>query len=184
MAASDPHVGGVLGVVQGVLPLVKMIMVDAGQGNILLMWTFDEYERHERGTAWFLGAALVGAALLMYAFAARNFLFAVLLLMVSAVLALRHVRTPERLDVAVTDRGVMLDRKFYPYETIERFWIVEPVRGRTTLYIDPQGLRPRVAIPLEDVETDDVRRALAQHVQAHDDADEPGADILSKVLKL
>lgn len=159
-------------------------MPEARGGEVLLEWTFDEYERHERGTGWYAVAALVGAAFLAYAFATRNFLFAVLIVMVAVVIVLRTRHTPERIAVRVSPAGIELDGQLHRYDAVETFWIVEPEHGRPMLYIDPEGLKPRVGIPIDGVAVADVRAALAPYVRESADRDEPGSDILGKVLKL
>ena len=51
-------------------------------GTPQLEWEVDEYPAHQRSKVWYILAAVVGVALIIYAVATANFLFAVIILMV------------------------------------------------------------------------------------------------------
>ncbi|MFH1430323.1 MAG: hypothetical protein ABIG71_02220 [Candidatus Uhrbacteria bacterium] len=150
----------------------------------LLEWEFSAYEQHERGRRWYMLAFAIALALLIYAIATKNFLFVVLIIMLSTVLYLRHARTPERIRAMLTERGVILDEQELAYEQISSFWIVEPPNGRPTLYLDPKGLRSNLVIPIEVVSPDVIHSVLASRVTEDSSGEESGAEVISKTLRL
>ena len=150
----------------------------------VLGWEFDEYERYERGTAWYVVAGIVLSAALILAFATRNFLFAVMIVMLVAVFYLRHVNHPRRLRCSIGEGGITVDGRHYLYEDIEEFAVIVPIRGQPMLSVNPAGLHLRMRVPIEGVDPADVHALLVQHLQESDDQEESGGDVIGKILRL
>lgn len=157
----------------------------AKEDQEVLGWEFDEYERYERGTAWYVVAGIVLMGTLILAFATRNFLFAVMIVMLVAVFYLRHVNHPRRLRCSIGEGSITVDGRRYLYEDIEEFAVIVPESGRPVLSINPAGLHLRMRVPMMDgVDPADVRALLMQHVQESDDQEESGGDVIGKILRL
>jgi len=154
------------------------------RGGTLLSWTFPEYERHERGRGWYAVALIIAAVLLVYAFAMRNFLFAVIIVMLTVVFYLRHTQEPPELEFSITERGILIGDRFTAYKGLQNFWIVEEEHGPRRLYFHARGARPRFSIPLEGQELQRVRDALKAHLSENDERDEPTSDVIGRALKL
>ena len=161
-----------------------MVEWKVDRGATLLTWSFAEYMQHERGRSWYVAAASVAILLLVYAFVTRNFLFAVIIVMLGVVIFLQHTRTPQHLTCALTERGIACDTRFFPYEDLEEFWIADREHHPPVLYTNPRGLRPRVAIPLSDAKADQVQAILRAHVPEREEKDEPASDAIVRMLKL
>ena len=154
------------------------------RGTTLCSWAFDEYEQHERSRGWYVYAGIAAALLLLYAFRSRNFLFAVIVVMVAMILYLRHTRSPSRMTCTLTERGVILEEHFISYEDLRNFWVVDDAGPWGTLYVHHRGVRPRLVIPIRDQEADAVRAILRKYLPEEKDADEPASDVFARILKL
>ena len=159
-------------------------MAEANRGATIKEWTFASYEMHERGRSWFVAASVVAAILLIYAFFTKNFLFAVILVMVAVVLYLQKSRAPEQLSCAITEQGIVLHDRFTAYEDLKDFWVVDEAGPRGTLYIDVPGIRPRIVVPISDHDAAAIRDELRKHLPESAERDEPFADLMGRVLKL
>ncbi|MBI4142798.1 hypothetical protein HY480_02915 [Candidatus Uhrbacteria bacterium] len=158
--------------------------MDDQRGAVLASWTFAEYEQHERSRRWYVLAALVAALFLVYAFVVRNFLFAVIVVMVAIIVYLRQSRNPETMACAITERGVALGDRMIPYEDLRNFWVVDDAGPSGTLYIHHRGVRPHLVIPIHDHDQLAIRAALRKFLPEDTDADEPASDAIARVLKL
>lgn len=154
------------------------------RGDVLLSWTFPEYEQHERGRGWYAAALIVAAALLVYAFTSRNFLFAVIIVMLAVVFYLRHAQEPSELEFVITERGILVGERFTPYKELHNFWIVAEDEGPKKLYFHSRGVRPRFSISLEGQELERVRDMLKAHLPENEERDEPTSDVIGRALKL
>lgn len=138
-------------------------LVDAGESQV--EWKIWEYPPHERSIVWFIVAGLVGSALLVYAIVSSNYLFAIIVLMMGIIMLIDGLRHPDRVDVHITDAGIVLGEKYYDFSMIKDFSIIYEPPEVKILYIDFNNVwQPLLVIPLEDVDPNVVRNSLLPYV--------------------
>ncbi len=157
-----------------------------GFGNKLIGWEVDEYDRHERGLRWYILATIIGVALIVYAIMTSNFLFAVIILMIGVIIFLSSIREPHRIQVQITDNGIVIGQTFHPYKTIKDFAIVYDPPEVKVLYLDFFSVwRPLMSIPLEDTDPNTVRDALLPYcIENLERTEESLTDLVSRLYKL
>lgn len=155
-------------------------------GVEFLRWEFDETDRYARGKAWYFVMTALMLGLLLYSFVSANFLFALIVLMFGLIVYLTSVRGGEPVQVAITDRGVMVGSSFYAHREIEHFWFIYQPPEVKTLYLDTRSLMvPRIALDLAEQDPNQVREALAPYVVEDLTKDEePLSDVIARVMKL
>jgi hypothetical protein len=142
-------------------PLEKEFEEEIDIGEPLLEWEVDEYPRHERSRMWYIIATLCGVALIVYAIATANFLFAVILLMVGVIMLLSTFKEPDRVPMFITTTGVLIDDTYYDYDHVKNFSIIFDPPATKVLYLDFHSRwQPLLAVPLEDMDPNEVRAAL------------------------
>jgi hypothetical protein len=159
-------------------------MIDVGES--LLDWETWEYPPHERGRLWFVLAAIVGAALLVFSLATTNYLFAIVILMIGVVMFMSGMRHPDRITIHITDLGVVVGDHFHDYKDIKDFSVIYDPPDTKLLYLDFNQLwEPLHAIPLEDVDPVLVRDNLLPYVYENLAREEETlTDVLRRVYKL
>lgn len=155
-------------------------------GETYLAWEVDEYARYKRSVAWYVGAGLVGLVLLWYALATVNFLFGLIVIIFAIVVVLSGTREPHRVTVSLTEDGIEMGTRFYPYREYEAFWIVYEPPLVKSLYLDPKSsMQPPFGVPLEDVNPNTVREILLPAIKEDLERDnEPFADSLARLLRI
>jgi hypothetical protein len=161
-------------------------MADERHGATLLSWEFPEHEQHVRGRTWYVVATLIAIALLVYAFATKNFLFAIMIVMLAVVMYLRDARgKPPMLSFVITEKGILLADRFMPYERLQDFWFVTEEDAPKTLYFHPRSARPRLRVPIGDRDPSEIRNALRGRLPENEDEhEEPASDAIGRALKL
>lgn len=165
--------------------IVNVGMADP-HGATLLSWEFPEHAQHVRGRAWYVAVTVAVIALLIYAFATKNFLFAVIIVMLAVVLYLRDVRgAPPMLPFVITEKGILLADRFTPYERLQDYWFVTEEDAPKVVYFHPRGARPQFSVPIGDHDPSGIRDALRGRLAENEDEhDEPASDAIGRVLKL
>lgn len=155
-------------------------------GGVHASWMVDEYPTYSRSWRWYVVASVVGAALLVYALATLNFLFALIIVIFAIVTVVSSAKTPVRLRVALTEDGVLLGHEFIPWLEVSRFWIAYEPPQVKTLYLDfKSALRPDLSIGIDDQNPSVLRRILLTYVDEDTNRNaEPLADFLGRVLKM
>ena len=155
-------------------------------GRVLHTWTIPVYQLHTRGTLWYIIAGTLVIALLGYAVATANFLFALLIILFAVIIFLSHTNEPPMVDVAVTDLGIVMNERFYPYHALTSFWIIFDPPLTKHLYIQFQSsVRPALSIHLADENPLEIRETLRQFVYEDlEKREEPLSEVLWRVFKM
>ncbi|MFH1253195.1 MAG: DUF308 domain-containing protein [Candidatus Uhrbacteria bacterium] len=155
-------------------------------GKVLLQWRVDEYPNHDRSRTWYVLGAIIGVALIIYAIATVNFLFAVIILISGVVMLLSTFQAPEKIDVAITSVGIMIGQAFHEYKDIKDFSLAYKPPDFKILYLDfEQPWLPLMSIPLEDVDPNEVREYLLPVcLENLERTEETLTDTLRRVYKL
>ena len=155
------------------------------QGKELLSWEVKDSHEHVRGPLWYAAAFIIAVGFLIYAVSTRNFLFAFIVIMFGVILVTHGLRPAGRYKFAIYELGVSLGERQYPWKDLKQFWLAYEPPEIKTLYLDFGGLRPRLPVPLEDTDPNQVRKTLVAALP--EDAsrtEEPMTDWLARVLKI
>jgi len=175
----------------------------------IISWRIPEYRGEQKTKLWHIIYSLVGIALLTYAIFTQNFIFAIIIVFAAILIVVFDGGHPGTLEVAISDRGVMVGKEFYGHDQIEDFFIIyEPDEGVKNLYLEfkrfarpslPESeparyswlfwlvnfARTRFSIPLEDMNPIIIRRNLLKYVKENlERTTIPLSEQLTKLFKL
>ena len=161
-------------------------LVGEGDDDVLARWEFDEYPRHERSKKWYVIAALIGAALVIYSLYTNNFIFGVIIILIALIYFLYDLHEPPTVECSITSSGIQVGNKMFKHRDLHHFWIVYKPGEVQSLYLRPRLWSvPRLAIPLEDQDPLQIREILLPYVRENlKEDDEPVTDFMARVFKL
>lgn len=151
----------------------------------VLSWKAPQFAHHEKSLLWFLVAAAITAALVIYGLKTDGWTFSVAILVFAGTYYLVHRHAPPIVDVKISKFGIKIGRHVFPYSHLKSFWIVyePPFVKKLYLRMDSK-LRPDLFISLEDADPAEVRQILGIHLHEFTSRHEPFADVLVRLLKL
>jgi len=79
-------------------------MVDKEKNQI--SWTFPEFEQPDRSRKWWIWFIVVDVLILLFALLSANFLFALIIIMITVIVVFRHYHDPEIITCTITDGGI------------------------------------------------------------------------------
>lgn len=152
----------------------------------LFVWEMPAYERHDRGSKWYIIMAIVVAAFSVYALWTTNYLFAFIVLISAIILVLAGNEKPEKVLVQIGENGIVLEGNFLPFEDINQFAIVYQPPNIKVLYLYPRSLvLYRKRVYLGDQDPVEIRNHLRRYVKEDLNLrDEHLSDLLAKIFKL
>ncbi|HTX86916.1 MAG TPA: hypothetical protein VMC41_02535 [Candidatus Nanoarchaeia archaeon] len=175
----------------------------------VISWEIPEYQSKEKTKLWYAIYSLVAIALLAYAIFTQDFIFAIIIIFAAVLIVIFDGGRPGMLNVALSDRGVMVGKEFYAYDQIKDFFIIyEPDQGIKNLYLEfkrfvrpalPENepahyswlfwlinfSRTRFSIPLDDMNPIIIRRNLLKYVKENlERTTIPLSEQLTKLFKL
>jgi hypothetical protein len=131
-----------------------------------LHWEAFEYEPRNRSNDWFWAVGIITVAIAVTAIIFNNVLFGLVVILGGFVLSLYAARPPHKFDVVIDDLGIRVDKVFYPYRTLESFWVEEHHHIPKILIKSQRLVMPFIGIPLdvEEVSPEEINSFLSQHL--------------------
>lgn len=113
-------------------------------------WSAHEYEHKERSSDWFWAVGIISVSVAIAAVIFGNIIFGILVLIGAFALSLFANRPPTSLRVTVDEKGITKGRVYYPYPTLESFWIDTEHPHKKIILRSEKLLMPLITVPLGD----------------------------------
>ena len=131
-----------------------------------LEWETEEFRHSEKGLDWYIALGVIAVAGATATVIFGDLMFAALIIVAAATLALYASRRPNTITVSMDDGGITIDNRYFPFSTLESFWIEEEMEfEQPVLLVKSQRLlMPLVTVWIDDEEVDpsEVREHLLQ----------------------
>jgi hypothetical protein len=134
-------------------------------GSLLYEWNVKEYEQYERPKQWYIILGCIACALILIGIFTNNFLFTLIILLAAIIVYLQSEQTPILVPVAVAERGIIIGRRFYPYDEFTEFYIIFIPDQVKTLYLETKSLlHPRIILDIDDIDAVALRNTLLRYI--------------------
>lgn len=129
-----------------------------------LLWKAPEYMHTEKNSDWYWIVGIVSATCIIIAILLDNVMLALLILVSAFILTLYASRPPREHEIEITNKGIRLDKFFYPFSSIESFWVEEEQLHPRILIKTTRRWAPYVTALLTTVSGDQVREFLVNYI--------------------
>jgi hypothetical protein len=165
---------------------INLSKAKANTGSAVFSWVINEYEKHERNKRWYIIAVLTGVALLLYSIISGNYLFALIVALFGIILFLQDVLQPMEVSFAITEAGIVVGEKYYPFKEVVNYWIIyDPPTVKNIYFSTGNILKHRLQVPLLDNDPRQIRDYLNKFiVEDLEQEEEPLSDRLGRMFKL
>lgn len=155
-------------------------------GQVHASWDFPEFIQVKRSQTWYLVVSVIMVLLVVYAVYSANFLFAVILVLSAFILIYQHFQAPRKVPAIIGEDGIIIDRAFYPYKELKGFYIIYEPPQIKFLYLEFRNkLQKNLAIPLEEQNPLEIRKALLKYLKENLTIDEEDFnETFSRLLKI
>jgi len=142
-------------------------------GQIHMSWEFPEFVPRPKTKRWYAVVGGVLAIFLFYAIWTANFLFAVIIFLSVFIAVFQYFEPRRMLSVVIGEDGVIVDRKFYPYRSLNNFAIIYNPPMLKYLYLDfKKGVGGNLAVPIEEANPLELREILLNYLEEDLERDE------------
>jgi hypothetical protein len=125
-------------------------------------WDAHEYEHKERSSDWFWAVGIISISISVAAIIFGNAIFAILVLISVFSLALFINRPPENVHVVVTERGVARDKIFYPFSSLDSYWLDSDHPHPKIILRSEKVFMPLIVVPIGDMDPYKLDEVLSQ----------------------
>lgn len=137
----------------------------------LIEWEGKEYEHRPKSADWYWALGIIAVASVIAAILFRNYLFALLLAIATAVIALHSVKRPATHTFRLHENGLSIGEEFHPFERMTSFSVLEDIEGVLPPMLSiktDHWLASHLEIPLENVDADAVYAHLLESVHENE----------------
>jgi hypothetical protein len=151
-----------------------------------LSWNIPEYRKHKRGKKWYIVAVALLSLLLIYSVFSSNFLFAIILIIVSITMLLHDRKEAQEILCEIAENGITIGAKHYSYNLFKSFWLYyEPSETKMLFLEFKTAVRPRLSIPILNKNPLKIRALLLEHLTEDiEKENEPLSEQINRLLKL
>ncbi len=131
------------------------------------IWETEEYYFQEKTSDWYWAVGIVGVSISILAVIFSNALFALLVLFSTFALALYGSKRPSVVKFEVGKKGVMIANTLYPFGMLESFWVEDNrhiAKPSKLIIKSKKPIVPLIAIPLGEINPEDIRDFLMDHL--------------------
>ena len=136
--------------------------------NDHISWRAPEHEHREHSADWYWAVGIITVSLAVAFFIVGNIFLSIIVILGVGTLLIHTKTAPRIIECAVSRKGIRVDTKLYPWESLESFWVLEESQsgeiysGAKILLISKKPLMPHIVIPLDTNLTEEVHQALTQ----------------------
>jgi hypothetical protein len=129
-------------------------------------WHIHEYLHKPKTKDWFWTVGIITAALMVTCVIFGNILFAVILAVAVFALCIFSVKLPRMIDVDIDERGIAVDKIYYPYTELESFGIDNEHMDGPRLYLKSKKVvMPLIAVPVHAEEVEQITAHLKNYLK-------------------
>lgn len=130
-----------------------------------IAWEAYEHHHIEKKSDWYWIVGIIVASVALASIFLGNALFGIMVLLGGSVMLILAARPPKIVQFAVTQRGLRLDDKLYPYTTLKAYCIDEENAVESQLLVRSEKLfMPLLILPLPEEYIDDIEHIISQRL--------------------
>ena len=134
---------------------------------VIMEWKGREYDHSPKSADWYWALGIIAVAGALASILFGNYLFALLVVIAAASLALHAAKMPPVHRFRLVEQGLSIGDELHPFERMVSFSVLEDVDGELPplLSIKTESwLSPHLVIPLAGVDADAVYAYFLSHV--------------------
>ncbi len=149
-----------------------------------LEWSAFDHEELNNRLRYFSVAGIIVAVLLAYIIYVKYYFGAVFLIVMFVVFIFYKLQKPREINYTLTSHGLYIGNKYYGWHEIHSFWFIETKKQINLHMLLNKKYMPQVTLDVTNIESEDVRNILQEHLPEQEGVVEPIVDRIIRLLKL
>lgn len=119
-----------------------------------ISWQHHEHAHNEKTIDWFWIVGIVALGSVVLSFYFKNFLFALIIILFTAISFILVTRPPRLLAFEISRKGLRAGNILHPYSMLDSFWIEDTEYDDKILFKSKKPMSPIIVIPFDSTQTD------------------------------
>ena len=137
-----------------------------------LEWSALEYHYHPKTADWYWAVAIIAVSIAVTSVIFSNILFAFFIAVAATGLCIVAARRPQVLSCAINERGIIINKRLFPFTTLESFWVEDhihieklgPHHTPKIILKSKKVFMPFIVVPIDIVDAEEVRNILLSYL--------------------
>jgi len=130
-----------------------------------ISWTAPEYMHTHKSSDWYWIVGIIAVTILVISILLGDTLFGVFVVFAAFVLSMYASRPPQIVTVTLTHKGIKIKDLFYPYHSLDSFWVEEYELHPRLLLKSEKRWSPYIIVLLgAEVTADEVQETLRHYL--------------------
>lgn len=137
---------------------------DEPQAEVIATWNASEFAFIKTKPAWFLIVIVLAVVAVGVLIFLRQWLTIPLVVVIAAALVVYARKEPRVLNYTLTNRGLHINDRLYPYDSFRSFWLANDYH-QTVFELEPTArLMPMLSLPSSDENHELIEQTLEEHL--------------------
>jgi len=153
--------------------------------RVVIAWQAPEYIQHHRGKRWYIAALIIVILIAAVSIITDNLTLALAILAFAGVYYyLQTHHPPKNIEIRLTEMGIYVGDRFFPYSNIKSFWIIYHDGVKTLNLRITRHYHSDIIIQFDGQDPVAVRQYLVGQIPEWEGKEESLSDIFIRLLKL
>lgn len=153
--------------------------------NRLLSWKTYLYPQYKKNTIWYIITAIIVILLALYGILTNSWTFSVVVIMGAGVYYTIHAQDNPLIEVVVSDMGIKVGTRVYPYTDIATFWLdYNPPYVSDLHLVLKNKYKQDITIQIHGVNPTNIRIALSRFLPEWEEREKNLGESITNLLGL
>jgi len=151
--------------------------------SIITEWDATDREELEHRLLYFLGVGLVAIVFLIYFAFQKDLMGVVFLVILCVAFVFYKFQKPKSYHYVISNYGLYINDKFFEYNTIHSFWVIETKKNKFLHFIFNKKYLPQLTLDISSLDINLIKSSLQKHIPEKEDVNDSIIDKLIRLLK-
>ncbi len=130
----------------------------------LISWNAPEHFYVEKNPDWYWAVGIITLALSAVCIILGNIITGIFVLVAAVALVIHASHPPKNIYHEINDRGILVHDKFYPFLSLESFWIPHDELPPKIILKSRKLLMPYIILYIEELDPEEVRELMLRYI--------------------
>ncbi|MFA6554549.1 MAG: hypothetical protein WCS89_03505 [Candidatus Paceibacterota bacterium] len=130
----------------------------------LISWQAPEHFYVEKRPDWYWVVGIITLALSAVAIILGNVITGIFVLVAAVALVIHASHPPREIYHEINDRGIMVNDRFFPFLSLESFWIPHDEMPSKIIVKSRKTFMPYIIIFIDEIDPEIVREVLLKYI--------------------
>jgi hypothetical protein len=130
----------------------------------LISWNAPEHFYVEKSPDWYWAVGIITLAISAVTIIFGNIITGIFVLVAAVALVIHASQPPKIIYHEINDRGLIVHDRFYPFLTLESFWIPHDELPPKIILKSRKLLMPYIVLFIDELDPEDVREVMLRYI--------------------